>query len=83
VSLPDKFYEYCNSCEKILHVKHACEYSSVNWNVQSFANWKKMGMGRYQHDDYMVNLAKKEGRQIVDEKDNLLGAKVPGVPEEV
>ena len=72
--VPKKHMAWCEHCQRILHTKHSCEYMSVGFDTGSLRNHEKWGMGSREYDKHMVGLAKKDGRQIVDEKDNLLGA---------
>ena len=74
VGVPKRHMAWCEHCKRILHIKHSCEYMSVSFDTGDLRNHAKWNMGSREYDNYMVDLAREDGRQIVDEKDNLIGA---------
>ena len=68
--------EWCVVCQAMLHPKHCCAYMGIGFGTGSIHNHQKWNMGKREHARYMIDSAKRDGRQIADEYGNIYGAGV-------
>lgn len=82
-NLPSSQLAYCENCDRILHIKHSCEYMSVYFDTGMIRNTAKWNMTNREYTRYMIESAKRDGRQIATPEGEIFGAKKVGVKEDI